>query len=328
LQLASSTFSRTAAAVLVLTAAAEGAFAGAGVPGKLVETVTYEVAPTEIVTREISNYETVVKEIDPQEVIRKKRAQKEAQRPKPKLDEVSTEIPDLASFLDRLMMSESGGRDTAANPLSTALGPFQFIKSTFLDVARRHFPPDYADLSDEQVLALRTTRHFARAAAAAYTMENAAFLRAAGHEPSWPHLRLAFLLGPAGAERVLQAAPETPLSQILGGSVLQANPFMKRLTATGLIARAARDVGIEIPTNTATGEPAAVPRPEAQARPSARARPGTATPGKGESSEVANFKIKCNQRLISCQRWIALQKRKQDKVRNAEGNSGKPPRKG
>src|SRR5262249_58306119 len=43
------------------------------------------------------------------------------------------------SFLDHLMRAESGGRDTAANPRSTALGPYQFIKSTFLDLARRHF---------------------------------------------------------------------------------------------------------------------------------------------------------------------------------------------
>src|SRR5262245_44846162 len=36
------------------------------------------------------------------------------------------------TFLNRLMRSESNGQDSAKNPRSTALGAFQFIKSTFL----------------------------------------------------------------------------------------------------------------------------------------------------------------------------------------------------
>jgi hypothetical protein len=44
------------------------------------------------------------------------------------------------AFLDRLMSAESGGLAHAKNPRSTALGPFQFIKSTFLEITRRHFP--------------------------------------------------------------------------------------------------------------------------------------------------------------------------------------------
>ena len=47
-------------------------------------------------------------------------------------------------FLDRLMTAESAGRVNAKNPRSTALGPFQFIKSTFLELTRRHFSADLA----------------------------------------------------------------------------------------------------------------------------------------------------------------------------------------
>ena len=72
------------------------------------------------------------------------------------------------SFLDHLMRAESNGRNTAANPRSTALGPFQFIKSTFLDVMRRHFSADIAHLNETDILALRTDRGFARRAAAAF----------------------------------------------------------------------------------------------------------------------------------------------------------------
>ena len=316
--------SRMAAAMLLaILMAGETSANSGGVPEVSAEIVTYEVAPKEIVTREVAPNEVVVKEISPQEVIKKRRASKEAARQQvTRLEGMSGEIPDLATFLDRLMLAESSGRDTAANPLSTALGPFQFIKATFLDIARRHFPQYYADLSDEQVLALRTTRHFARAAAAAYTLENAAHLKGEGHEPSWPHLRLAFLLGPAGASRVLQAPPDTPLSQIVGASVLQANPFMSGMTVTGLIARAARDIGAEAPAATARGEPTALPRPEARPRPSARLRPGTpVVPVKSDGAAVAGIKIRCSQMLASCQRWIALQQLKQQRTRNAQGDA-------
>jgi hypothetical protein len=59
-------------------------------------------------------------------------------------------------FLDHLMRAESSGRDTAANPRSTALGAFQFIETTFLAVAREYFAREVAELSDQPLLALRT----------------------------------------------------------------------------------------------------------------------------------------------------------------------------
>ena len=46
----------------------------------------------------------------------------------------------MDDFLDRLMIAESGGRDTAKNPLSTATGAFQFIESTWLSLVRQEGP--------------------------------------------------------------------------------------------------------------------------------------------------------------------------------------------
>jgi hypothetical protein len=59
------------------------------------------------------------------------------------------------AFLDRLMGAESGGRRLAANPRSSAVKRFQFIKSTFLATMRHHFPEEVAGRSDEELLALR-----------------------------------------------------------------------------------------------------------------------------------------------------------------------------
>jgi hypothetical protein len=151
-------------------------------------------------------------------------------------------------FLDHLMRAESSGRDAAANPRSTALGAFQFIESTFLAVAREYFAREVAELTDQPLLALRTNRQFARRVAAAYCKENAAYLRDKGLNPTFGHLRLAYLLGAGGAAKVLRAPPQTPLAGILSTAVIRANPFMKGMTASGLVERSARDIGPRVGT--------------------------------------------------------------------------------
>jgi hypothetical protein len=190
-------------------------------------------------------------------------------------------------FLDRLMRAESDGQDEAANPRSTALGPFQFIKSTFIEVVRRHFASEVAALDDEAVLVLRTNRAFARRAASAFCKDNIAFMVEQGLSPTFGHLRLSFLVGPAAAVRLLQAAPTTPVSEILGNAAITANPFMKSMSAADLIARTSQDVGIDHagPVRVATR--------------SGRAR--------NRSSEAAaRLAATCNPNLASCRRWIAL----------------------
>jgi hypothetical protein len=132
------------------------------------------------------------------------------------------------TFLDRLMGAESAGVDHAMNPRSTAVGPFQFIKATVLDVTRRHFPTEVAGLTVAQILRRRTERDFARRAAEAFSRDNIGHLKRQGLEPTFAQLRLAFLLGAGDAIRVVQAEPQKPVVQILSSSVIKANPFMAR----------------------------------------------------------------------------------------------------
>jgi hypothetical protein len=210
----------------------------------------------------------------------------------------------LEAFLDRLMRAESNGNDLAANPRSSAVGPFQFVKSTFIELARRHFGAELAAFSDEDVLALRTDRDFARRAAALYSMENMAYLVGLGLNPTFGDLRLAYLVGPYGAARVLQADPQTAVAELLGNVAVKANPFMSALTASGLIARASRDVSE--PANPAI---ALAPRPRLRitgVRPDPRVapRPGLEPPPPG-------IVVRCNQNLVVCRRWIAMQINKQ-----------------
>ena len=216
----------------------------------------------------------------------------------------------MTTFLDRLMLAESGGRDNVANPRSTAVGAFQFISSTFLAVAQRHFAVETAALSPVQVLALRTDRAFARRAAEAFTNDNAARLAGAGLPSTWPNLRLAFFAGAEGAVRVLQANPETSAASILGPGVVSANPFLAHMTTRDLIARSARD--LQVPVSTAAGvtiDPAKI----------ALAGLGGAKPKR------VQIPVRCDLDLPSCRRWLALAERRRPAMIAA---AKKPMRKG
>ena len=200
--------------------------------------------------------------------------------------DVAVEASDAAfdTFLNRLMRAESNGLSHAKNPRSSALGPFQFINSTFLAVMRQHFPGDIASLSERGILALRTKHDVARRAAKAFCRDNMAYLMERGVTPTFGHLRLAFLLGAEGAARVLKAPPGRPVAQVLEGGVIAANPFMRGMTAADLVARATRDVSPKagdppaptIVAESAPPAPAAVAEPQhpiqvAEAEPAAAA---------------------------------------------------------
>jgi hypothetical protein len=189
-------------------------------------------------------------------------------------------------FLDRLMIAESGGRSDAKNPRSTALGPYQFLGSTFLDVMGRYFPALISGKSDEDVLQLRTDHAIARDAALVYTRENAAFLLGRGVEANAAHLRLAFLVGPTGAQRIVGAQGETPVSQLLGPGALEANPFLRSMTAAELIQRAALEAsGVHI----------------------------VAIPDNFRRPKLAGIRIRCSLARPSCRRWVALAMKRKGK---------------
>ena len=218
---------------------------------------------------------------------------------------IASEIAETApaasfeTFLDRLMGAESAGRSDAKNPRSTALGTFQFIKSTFLEVTRRHFSEEVANLNDDQLLQLRTDRDFSRRAAAAFSRDNIGNLKQKGIEPTFAHLRLAFLLGAGDAVRLIQAEPQTHVVQVLSASVIRANPFMARMTVADLLAKSAQDVE----RNRAD---IVVGRPEPHTRPLAHARPV----GEPKNRRAAMAREICSPKPASCRKFSAMKTRK------------------
>jgi hypothetical protein len=200
------------------------------------------------------------------------------------------------TFLDRLMGAESDGQPHAKNPRSSALGAFQFIKSTFLDVVRRHFPGEVSGFAEDKILELRTDREFARRVAAAFCQDNIRYLKSQGLEPTFADLRLAFLLGPSDAVRVLKAEPETPAVQLLSPAVINSNPFMLRMSAADLRSKSIRDVERERQEVIRLA-------PQPRQRAPVRARPATR-----EAPPIA-VSPRRNCKLASCRQFSALRPR-------------------
>jgi hypothetical protein len=244
--------------------------------------------------------------------------------------------PDMTMdiFLDRLMRAESGGRLTARSSTSTAFGPFQFIDATFLIVVRRHFAAETATLTPSQILALRSDLAFSRRAAEAFTKDNAALLVGAGIPATFQNLRLAYLLGPGGAIKVLQTDPAMPLPKLLSSAVMRANPFMRPLTVSGLVARAARevtvapasmagivakpaapaDVAAAVAANTSGNIPANVPATAEGGTTALNAKVAALAP---RAVAPPTITVTCDLGLASCRKWLAMEQRRQGRNRTA-----------
>ena len=218
----------------------------------------------------------------------------------------------MEEFLDRLMAAESGGRLDAKNPRSTALGPFQFIESTFLFVVNKYFQSEVANLTREQVLALRTDMAFSRRAASAYSNQLISALKNEGLPASSVNVRLAFLVGADAAVRLLKAPPDQPLNEVLSADAIAANPFMSGATIGNLVQKATADMSATAATRrlgALRDEPAAAAAVAVKGEPAATAAAlkraaAATTPAKPP------FQIKCQIGLASCRKWVALQQRK------------------
>ncbi len=200
--------------------------------------------------------------------------------------DLESQNADFELFLDRLMMAESDGRNYLKNPRSSALGPYQFIKGTFLYVARRHFQEHIAGLTTAQILAKRTDRAFSRKVVAQYTRELAVHLARNGLPTTYGHLRLAYLLGPSGATRVLKAEPTAMVQRLISRAAVVANPFLANMTAQQIIRRANRDISMD------------------------RSKQLAVRLERKRKLNRSGIRVRCNLARPSCRRWLALRKRK------------------
>ncbi|MGN6773250.1 MAG: hypothetical protein ACTHJQ_25900 [Rhizobiaceae bacterium] len=148
---------------------------------------------------------------------------------------------------DRIIGVESGGNANAKNPNSSASGAGQFLDSTWLAMVKK-YRPDLADgKSAGQILALKGDRSLAREMVGDYAKENSDFLTNEGLQPTDGNVYLAHFLGPRGAAQVLKADPNTPVVNIVGQDVVNANPFLKGMSASQVAAWADKKIGGKLP---------------------------------------------------------------------------------
>lgn len=130
---------------------------------------------------------------------------------------------DLDGYFNAIRSAESGCNDGAKNPRSSASGRYQFIESTWNQLAKEHpdlgLTPNGRFDPDQQERAIR-----------AFTQGNASALAQAGIPIDGGSLYAAHFLGAGGARNVLKSDPNASVASIVGSGVVKANPFLNGMT--------------------------------------------------------------------------------------------------
>jgi hypothetical protein len=95
---------------------------------------------------------------------------------------------------------------------------------------RDYRPELHRTMSKAQLLALRTDPALSREMVRNLARENEAYLRARGHQITSGRLYLSHFLGPAGAHKALSSRNEQTVLEVMGASVVNANPFLRGKT--------------------------------------------------------------------------------------------------
>lgn len=170
---------------------------------------------------------------------------------------VASSDPAVELLTDRIVHVESGGSARAKNPLSSATGLGQFISTTWIRMMNTYRPDLARSLSTEELLALRYDATISREMVRNLAREGEAYLKARGHQITAGRLYLSHFLGMEGANQVLSAPGDAMLVDLLGVSVIRANPFLTGKNASYVIAWAERKMGTRV-----IASPAATPAKE------------------------------------------------------------------
>jgi hypothetical protein len=166
--------------------------------------------------------------------------------------------------VEQIVGVESGGRDDAKNPNSSATGAGQFLRATWLDLVKRNRPELAKGKSDDEIAALRTDGVLAREMVQQYAAENGRKLSARGLPLTAPNLYAAHHFGPEGGARFASASPNTPMADILPKAAIDANDYLRGKTV-GEIRQNWAKRGIGAAVASSGPNPDGVPRTEAEA---------------------------------------------------------------
>ncbi|MGF7151327.1 hypothetical protein FHS96_004990 [Sphingomonas zeicaulis] len=147
-----------------------------------------------------------------------------------------------AAVKAKIRQAESGGNDAAVPRVdprtgkrpSSASGRYQFVRGTFLSYYKRRFGA--GGLSDDAIWAKRFDGGLQERLMDDLLADNTASLRAMGQPATAGNLYLMHFLGPEGARKVFRAAPGASAEAVLGKGVVDANPFLRGMSAEDVIA--------------------------------------------------------------------------------------------
>lgn len=146
-----------------------------------------------------------------------------------------------AAVKARIRQAESGGTanpDGARNPLSSATGRYQFTSETWLAYYKRRFGSQ--GLDDAAILAKRGDGVLQETLMDDLTADNARFLRSIGEAETAGNLYLTHFAGQGGARKLLTADADALAADVLGATVVKANPWMRGMRVGDVIAWAHR----------------------------------------------------------------------------------------
>lgn len=159
----------------------------------------------------------------------------------------------IATVKARIGVVESGGSATAKNPRSSARGLYQFTDGTWLAYYERRFGTQ--GLTREQILAKKTDTGLQNTLMDDLLSDNMRALVQGGQAADAGNLYLAHFAGRKGALDLLTAEPNTPVARVLGQRAVDANPFLRGMTASDVVAWAHRKMGGASAPQTAARAP-------------------------------------------------------------------------
>lgn len=154
----------------------------------------------------------------------------------------TVDIGGRATLKRRIGIVESGGNNAAANPNSTAVGKYQFIKGTWTRLYKARYGS--GGLSDAAIAAKRSDPRLQEILMDDLIDYNARVLARAGSNGSAGDLYLAHFAGAETAGRLLQADRNAPASSIFSAEAIAANKSVLAGKTVGeVIAWAHRKMG-------------------------------------------------------------------------------------
>lgn len=143
---------------------------------------------------------------------------------RPSFEDVGQSIDSLNSSINAFVQRVDRAEGRGSNPNSSASGVGQFIESTWLNLFKKYYPTQAANMSRDAILALRDNADISYDLIKKYATENARVLQSAGVHVDEAALQLAHFLGAGDAAKVLSAAPGTPLAGLISQASINANP--------------------------------------------------------------------------------------------------------